>query len=74
MKKFILKEGMIYLVLFVFLAIAMHFKACITHPLEHIKALPTAPLGTIHPLLFTFLVYLVVLIVRISIRLVKKFF
>ncbi len=51
----------------------MHFKALIDHPIEHFKAIDTAPLGILHPFVFTFIVYLMILIVRIFIHLVRRF-
>ena len=61
------KELTIFIGLFLFLAIGMHFKEWISHPIEHILALPTAGaygIGAFHPLVFTTLLYLVVLMGR----------
>ena len=55
------KELMIFLGIFLFLAIGMHFKEWMSHPIEHIMALPKAGaygLGALHPLIFTAIVYL----------------
>ena len=55
------KELMIFVGIFLFLAIGMHFKEWTSHPIEHLLALPTAGaygLGAIHPLVFTIVGYL----------------
>lgn len=64
------KELIIFLVIFLFLAIGMHFKEWISHPIEHIVALPIAGaygLGAVHPLIFTLLVYLIFISIRFTI-------
>jgi len=56
------KELMIFLGIFLFLAIGMHFKEWISHPIEHIIALPKAGaygLGALHPLIFTAIIYII---------------
>ena len=61
------KELTIFTGLFLFLAIGMHFKEWMSHPIEHIVALPTAGaygIGAFHPLIFTLIVYIIVLIFR----------
>ena len=72
MKKVVLKEIGIYLFLFLFLCIWMHYKELLSHPIEHFKALPTAPFGILHPFVFTFVVYVVILIVRILIKAIRR--
>lgn len=62
------KELIIFIGLFLFLAIGMHFKQWISHPIDHIAALPHAGaygLGAIHPLVFTFILYLIVGVFRL---------
>jgi len=68
----LLKETKIFLVLFLFLALVMHFNAWISHPIEHIEALPSSPMGVWHPLWLTAIVYGMVLVVRLMILLFKK--
>jgi len=58
------KEFIIFLSLFLFLAIGMHFSAWVSAPIAHIQALSDSPLGTFHPLYITFLLYLLILIIR----------
>ena len=73
MKKRVLKEVGIYIFLLFFLALWMHYKQWFDHPLEHLQALPSSPFGLLHPFVFTFFVYILILIVRIFIHLIKRF-
>ena len=69
------KELLIFGGIFLFLAIGMHFKEWLSHPIEHIVALPSAGaygLGMIHPLIFTILVYLIVAFFRGLAKVFKK--
>jgi len=68
------KEFFIFLSLFLFLAIGMHFSAWISHPAEHIKALQDSPLGLFHPLYITFIVYFLILILRSIVKVIQKVF
>ena len=69
----VLKEIGIYLFLLLFLSIWMHAKAWLHHPIEHLKALPSSPLGWWHPFVLTFVVYILILIVRVAIALVRRY-
>ena len=51
----------------------MHYQEWLDHPIEHIKALPESQFGIFHPLVFTFFVYILILIVRIFIKIAKRF-
>jgi len=69
------KELTIFILLFLFLAIGMHFNEWTSHPIEHVEALPTAGaygIGAFHPLIFTTLLYLVVALLRGIIRIFKR--
>jgi hypothetical protein len=69
------KEFSIFLGIFVFLAIGMHFKEWINHPIDHIMALPTAGaygIGAFHPLVFTLALYFVFVFIRAIVRLFIK--
>lgn len=69
------KELIIFVGIFLFLAIGMHFKQWTSHPIEHIMALPHAEilgLGALHPLVFTLIAYIIVAIPRGFIKLFKK--
>jgi len=66
-------ELIIFVGIFLFLAIGMHFKEWTNYPLDHLLALPYAGaygLGAFHPLIFTFIVY----IFFVSIRAIKRLF
>ncbi|OPX27096.1 MAG: hypothetical protein B1H07_02565 [Campylobacteraceae bacterium 4484_166] len=62
------KEIKIYIYLFLFLAIGMHFKQWIDHPIRHLLNISHGGAfgipGVIHPFVFTFLGYLLVLFLR----------
>jgi hypothetical protein len=71
------KELSIFIILFLFLSIVVHFEAWMSHPIDQIKALPQGGalgLGEWHPLVFTFLAYLVVWVFRLIGRGAKKIF
>ncbi len=58
---------MIFLGIFLFLAIGMHFSEWTSHPIEHIMALPGAGaygLGAFHPLIITFAIYTFLALIR----------
>lgn len=61
------KEFFIFIGIFLFLAIGMHFKEWLSHPIDHTMSLPTAGaygIGAVHPLVFTLAAYLIVLLFR----------
>lgn len=70
------KELGIFIGLFLFLAIGMHFKQWIDHPIEHLMNLENGGAfgipGIIHPIVFTLLLYFVIAIPRILMKLVSK--
>ncbi|MCI0501621.1 MAG: hypothetical protein L0Y61_07720 [Epsilonproteobacteria bacterium] len=69
------KESMIFVGIFLFLAIGMHFKEWTSHPIEHLLSLPNAGaygLGAIHPLIFTIFGYLVFVSFRAIQRLIIR--
>ncbi len=71
------KELYIFIGIFLFLAIGMHFKEWLSHPVEHIEMLPTAGaygIGWMHPLVFTVALYLVVGLLRFIIKGLKSVF
>jgi len=51
----------------------MHFKEWLDHPVAHLEALPKSQFGWFHPLVFTFFVYILILIVRVFIKVVRRF-
>lgn len=69
------KELYIFIGIFLFLAIGMHHKEWLSHPIEHIMALPHAAvygMGAFHPLIFTTMAYIVFVIIRSIFRLFKR--
>lgn len=69
------KEFIIFLTIFLLLTLAMHFDVWLSHPLEHLQGLANSGvygLGWVHPLVFTFMVYLLVLPIRGVFSLFKK--
>lgn len=66
------KESMIFILIFLFLSIIMHFGAWIDHPLGQIESLESSSLGVWHPIFFTFIVYLLIVIIRKTIKFLKK--
>ena len=69
------KELTIFIGLFLFLAIGMHFKEWTSHPVEHLMGLPSAGaygIGTWHPLVFTVALYVVFVLLRGIVRLFTK--
>lgn len=71
------KEIIIFTITFLVLAIGMHFAEWLSHPVEHIMALPSAGaygLGAFHPLIFTLIVYLILLIFKFIGKLLKRLF
>ncbi len=72
MKKVVLRELFVFGVLFFLLAISVHYKEWLSHPIAHIQALPSSQFGILHPLLFTLFFYILVLVVRAAIYLARK--
>lgn len=68
------KEIFIFIALFIFLALGMHMKQWISHPMEHLQHLSESQFGTFHPLYFTLLVYVVLYILRSILSFVGRLF
>jgi len=70
------KELGIFIGLFLFLSIGMHFKQWIDHPIEHILNLPDGGAfgipGLVHPIVFTLILYIVIAIPRFIAKVVSK--
>ncbi len=69
------KELSIFIGIFLFLAIGMHFKEWLSHPIDHVIALPTAGaygIGAFHPLIFTLIVYIIISIFRVIFSFFKR--
>ena len=66
------KELKIFIILFVILALTMHFSAWLDHPLVHLEALPNSTFGLWHPIFLTLAVYLLIGVLRVFVHLFKK--
>jgi len=69
------KELAIFFGIFLFLALAMHHKEWLSHPINHLMALPKAGafgLGPLHPLIFTLMIYLPLALIRWIVHLFEK--
>ena len=69
------KELVIIIGIFLFLAIGMHFKEWMEYPIDHLMALPHASsygLGWEHPIVYTVVVYIIVLMPRMIFRKKKE--
>ena len=69
------KELLIIVSIFLILTISIHYNEFLTHPLNHILSLSKAGaygLGGLHPVIFAFIVYVLILIPRFLIKLFKR--
>jgi hypothetical protein len=66
------KELKIFIGIFLVLAIGMHFKEWMTHPLEQFETLFTQGWFGLHPLIITLAVYLLFVLLRWIVRLFRK--
>lgn len=67
------KEFLIFISIFLFLALGMHMNRWISHPIEHLQHLATHKMPY-HPLLYTFIVYLLICLLRMIFRFLAKLF
>jgi len=69
------KEFFILLAIFLILTFGMHHKEWIDYPLEHLNNLPSSGaygIGSLHPIVFTIAVYIIISIPRGIIKLVRR--
>ena len=69
------KELKIFIIILVGLTIVIHYKEFLEYPLQHLKNFPNSGaygLGMLHPIVFTAIVYSVLLLPRLMIRFFKK--
>ena len=69
------KEIIIFIGIFLFLAIGMHFAQWTQYPIDHLMNLPHASaygLGPEHPIVFTLIVYVIVGIPRVIAKMFRK--
>jgi len=69
-----IKEIVIFIGLFLFLALGMHMNEWISHPIAHLENLSSSKYGLFHPLYFTALVYIVLYVIRIVFSVIKRLF
>ena len=70
------KELYIFIAIFLFLSIGMHYKEWLSHPIEHIMALPKSGaygIGMVHPVVFTLFGYILFVVARSIVRLFGRF-
>lgn len=65
------KELIIFFTIFVVASLIVHYSAWISHPIEHIKALSYNSMPY-HPILYTFIIYILVAVIRGIFLLIKK--
>ena len=70
----VVKEVAIFIGLFLFLALGMHMKQWLAHPIEHFEHLSGSQFGFFHPLYFTALVYVVLYVIRAILSGIKRLF
>lgn len=71
------KHVLMFIGVFLFLAIGMHFKEWMSYPIDHLMALPASGaygLGMLHPFIFTLVGFLVLVLILAIGRFVKKVF
>jgi len=69
------KELYIYLFIFLLLSLLMHFEQWLDSPLNHLQNLENSGaygIGFIHPFVFTFLIYIILLILRLIAKIFRK--
>ena len=69
------KEFLIIVFIFLILSLGIHYEEFFSYPVLHIKNLQNAGvygLGSLHPLIFTLLVYVIFFIPRLIIGILKK--
>lgn len=69
------KELLYFCIIFIVLSLGMHYKEFFSYPIVHIKNLQVAGaygLGSLHPLVFTLFAYIILIIPRGIIKLLKK--
>jgi len=67
------REILIFVVIFLFLALGMHMNQWLTHPLEHLNHL-SAHKMPYHPLLYTTILYVFIALIRAVFNTIMKLF
>lgn len=71
----LIRELKVWGSIFIIIALGMHHKEFLSHPIDHVMALPHAGvygLGMIHPIVFSFVIYLISWIPRFIYRIFKR--
>lgn len=66
------KDLKIFIGIFLVLALGMHFKAWMDHPVEHVQSLFTQGWFGLHPLVITLAVFPLYVLIRAIIRFLKR--
>ena len=66
------KDLKIFIGIFLVLALGMHFKAWMDHPVEHVQSLFTQGWFALHPLVITLAVFLLYVLIRAIVRFLKR--
>ena len=66
------KDLKIFIGIFLVLALGMHFKAWMEHPVEHVQSLFTQGWFALHPLVITLVVFLLYVLIRVIVRFLKR--
>lgn len=72
MKKFI-REFIIYFILFILLSLSMHITEWLSYPIVHIQNL-AHNVFPLHPFVYTFILYVVVFIMRVIFGFIIRLF
>jgi hypothetical protein len=71
--KILKRELFVFFILFILLSLSIHYKEWFIDPIGHISSLSSSPLGLWHPFVLTLVVYVIVLVVRVVIHLIRRF-
>lgn len=66
------RELLLFVGLFFALSLGMHYEEWFDHPMQHIGALPSSPLGPLHPLIIVFGLYMLTVMGRLFVKMVRK--
>ena len=66
------REFKIFFLLFFFLSLSMHYSAWIDHPILHLKLLEQSTIGWVHPIVFTLVIYILIVFLRSIIKIFKS--
>jgi len=70
-----IKELYVFIGMFLFLTLGMHYSEWLSHPFVHLQNLPSSGaygLGLLHPFIFTLFGYILLLLPRALIKIIKR--